>query len=34
MTGKHPLDAFLDLALDEGLETAFLIPPRNAEDDL
>jgi len=34
MTGKHPLDAFQDLALDEGLETAFLIPPRNAEDDL
>src|SRR5690349_4624818 len=34
MTGKYPLDAFLDLALDEGLETAFLIPPRNAEDDL
>jgi len=34
MTGEHPLDAFLDLALDEGLETAFWIPPRNAEEDL
>ena len=34
MTGTHPLDAFLDLALDEGLETAFWIPPRNAEEDL
>ena len=28
MTGKHPVDAFLDLALDEGLETEFeIIPP-------
>ena len=25
-TGKHPVDAFLDLALDEGLETQFEIP--------
>ena len=29
MTGKEPLDAFLDLALDEGLETEFLIPRGN-----
>jgi N-acyl-D-amino-acid deacylase len=34
MTGKHPLDAFLDLSLDEGLETEFLIPPRDSEDEL
>ena len=34
MTGKHPLDAFLDLALDEGLETEFEIPPRNSDEDL
>jgi len=34
MTGKHPLDAFLDLALDERLETEFLIPPRDSEDEL
>ena len=27
LTGKHPVDAFLDLALDEGLETEFLVPP-------
>src|SRR2546428_14013608 len=33
-TGKHPLDAFLDLALDEGLETEFLIPPPDTEDEL
>ena len=26
MEGKHPLDAFLDLALDEGLQTTFGIP--------
>ncbi len=26
-TGKEPLDAFLDLALDEGLETEFHVPP-------
>ena len=28
-TGKEPLDAFLDLALDEGLETEFEMPPRD-----
>ncbi len=27
MTGKHPVDAFLDLALDETLETEFMLPP-------
>ena len=27
MIDKHPVDAFLDLALDEGLETEFLVPP-------
>ena len=27
--GKEPLDAFLDLALDEGLETEFEMPPRD-----
>ena len=32
--GKHPLDAFLDLALDEGLETEFSIPPRTSPDEL
>ena len=26
MTGKHPLDAFLGLALDEGLEDRILDP--------
>ena len=31
---KEPLDAFLDLALDEGLETEFEIPPRSAEEQL
>ena len=34
MTGKHPVDAFLDLALDEGLETEYLIPPRDTPDEL
>ena len=34
MTGKEPLDAFLDLALDEGLETEFLVPPRNTPEEL
>ena len=29
MMGKEALDAFLDLALDEGLETEFSIPPRD-----
>ena len=31
---KEPLDAFLDLALDEGLETEYLIPPANNPDEL
>jgi N-acyl-D-amino-acid deacylase len=34
MTGKHPLDAFLDLALDEGLETEFRVPPRDTAEEL
>ena len=34
MMGKEPLDAYLDLALDESLETEFEIPPRNAEEQL
>ena len=34
MTGKDSLDAFLDLALDEGLETAFRIPARDTADEL
>ena len=33
-TGKEPVDAFLDLALDEGLETEFELPPRDAPDQL
>ena len=33
-TGKEPLDAFLDLALEEGLETEFFVPPRDNEDAL
>ena len=32
--GKAPLDAFLDLALDEGLNTEFANPPRDSEDAL
>ena len=34
MMGREALDAFLDLALDEELETKFAIPPRNSEDDM
>ena len=34
MMGKQPVDAFLDLALDEGLETEFLVPPPNNPDEL
>ncbi len=34
MMGKSPLDAFLDLALDEDLETEFMIPPRNNPEEL
>ena len=33
-TGKEPLDAFLDLAIDEGLETEFEVPPRDAPEEL
>lgn len=32
-TGKHPLDAALDLALDEGLETVFTATLLNSEED-
>jgi N-acyl-D-aspartate/D-glutamate deacylase len=34
MTGKEPLDALLDLALDEGLGTEFLVPPLDSPDEL
>ncbi len=34
MTGKEPLDAMLDLALDEGLETEFVLPPRDTEEEI
>ena len=34
VTGKEPLDAFLDLAPEEGLETEFFIPPRDNPDAL
>ena len=33
-TNKEPLDAYLDLALDEGLETEFFMPPRDSEEQL
>ena len=33
-TGKHPVDAFIDLALDEDLETEFWIPPLDSEEEL
>ena len=33
-TGKHPVDAFLDLAVDEALETEFLIPFPDSPDAL
>ncbi len=32
--GKHPVDAFLDLALDEDLQTEFMLPGRNTPDEL
>ena len=32
MTGKHPVDAFIDLALDEDLETTFALPTLRGED--
>ena len=34
MTGKEPLDAMLDLALDEGLETEFVLPPRDTVEEI
>ena len=34
VTGKDPLDAFLDLALDEGLETTYILPPGDTADEL
>ena len=34
MEGKHPLDAFLDLALDEGLETTFSHPAASDDEEL
>ena len=34
LSGKHPVDAFLDLALDEGLETEFEMTQRSTEDEL
>ena len=34
LTGKHPLDAFLDLALDEELQTEFMLPSRDTQDEL
>ena len=32
MTGKHPVDAFIDLALDEDLKTTFALPTLRGED--
>ena len=32
--GKDPLDAFLDLALDEKLETEFILPPQDTPEDV
>ena len=32
--GKHPLDAFLDLALDEELQTEFMLPNRDTPEQL
>ena len=32
--GKHPLDAFLDLALDEELQTEFMLPNRDDPEEL
>ena len=33
-TGKHPLDAFIDLALDEELQTEFMLPTRDTPEEL
>ena len=30
LQGKHPLDAFLDLALDEELQTEYILPPEDS----
>ncbi len=32
--GKHPLDAFLDLAIDENLQTEFMLPSRDTPEEL
>ena len=34
MTGKHPVDAFLDLAIDEGLQTEFMAPSNASLDEM
>jgi N-acyl-D-aspartate/D-glutamate deacylase len=34
LQGKHPLDAFLDLALDEELQTEFMLPNRDTPEEL
>ena len=34
MMGKEPLDAWLDLALDEDLETEFMVPPPDTPEEL
>ena len=34
MMGKHPVDAFIELALDEDLDTEFEVPPRNTPEQL
>ena len=34
MQEKHPVDAFLDLALDEDLETEFIFPPQDTPEEL
>ena len=34
LQGKHPLDAFLDLALDEELQTEFTLPNRDTTEEL
>jgi N-acyl-D-amino-acid deacylase len=33
LTGRHPIDAFLDLAIAEKLETMFYVPPTNNDPD-
>ena len=34
VTAKHPLDAFLDLAVDEELETEYMLPTRDTPEEL